>query len=107
MRYWAAKYDGVFVVTGGVLEKDLKTIGEEHVAVPNQFYKIILDNNKGKIKMLAFLMPNKNSDKALYEFVVSVDDIEKLTGIDFFSELDDPIESKLEASSSYKNWSFN
>ena len=107
VRYWAAKYDGVFVVTGGVLEKDLKTIGEEHVAVPNQFYKIILDNNKGKIKMLAFLMPNKNSDKALYEFVVSVDDIEKLTGIDFFSELDDPIESKLEASSSYKNWSFN
>ena len=107
VRYWAAKYDGVFVVTGGVLEKDLKTIGEEHVAVPNQFYKIILDNNKGKIKMLAFLMPNKNSDKALYEFVVSVDDIEKLTGIDFFSELDDTIESKLEASSSYKNWSFN
>ncbi|MFH6770016.1 DNA/RNA non-specific endonuclease [Gaetbulibacter aquiaggeris] len=107
VRYWAVKYEGVFVVTGGVLEKDLKTIGEEHVAVPNQFYKIILDNNKGKMKMLAFLMPNKNSDKALYEFVVSVDDIEVLTGIDFFPELGDSLESQLEASSSYKNWSFN
>jgi endonuclease G len=42
----------------------------------------------------------------LYEFVVSVDSIEVLTGIDFFPELDDAIEDKLEASNSYKNWGF-
>src|SRR5690606_31270175 len=41
-RYWARKYNGVFVVTGGVLKDELKTIGEERVAVPDQFYKIIL-----------------------------------------------------------------
>jgi endonuclease G len=57
--------------------------------------------------MIAFLMPHENSNKPLYEFVVSVDSIEKLTGIDFFPELDDSIEDKLEASSSYKGWSFN
>lgn len=107
VRYWASKYDGVFVVTGGILENHLKTIGEEQVAVPNQFYKIILDNNKGTIKMIAFLIPHKNSNEPLYKFVVSVDEVEKLTGIDFFPELDDSIENKLEASSNYKNWSFN
>ncbi len=106
VRYWARKYDGVFVVTGGVLKDNLKTIGDEHVAVPNQFYKVLIDNNTGKTKMIAFLMPHKDSKKPLYEFVVSVDTIEKLTGIDFFSELDDAIENKLEASSSYKDWSF-
>lgn len=107
VRYWARKYDGVFVVTGGVLKEGLPTIGEEHVAVPNQFYKIILDNNHGEIKIIAFLMPHKNSNKPLYKFVVPVDSIEKLTGIDFFPQLDDTIETKLEASNNYKNWSFN
>lgn len=106
-RYWAVKYNGVFVVTGGVLHENLKTIGSEHVAVPNQFYKIILDNNNGNIKMIAFLVPHENSSKPLNTFVVTVDEVEKLTGIDFFPELDDAVENKLEASSNYKNWDFN
>tara|TARA_R110002049_G_scaffold206269_1_gene376799 strand:- start:44252 stop:45061 length:810 start_codon:yes stop_codon:yes gene_type:complete len=107
VRYWASKYDGVFVVTGGVLKGSMKTIGIEKVAVPNQFYKVLIDNNTGKTKMIAFLMPHENSNKPLYGFVVSVDSIEKLTGIDFFPELEDSIENKLEALSSYKDWGFN
>lgn len=106
-RYWASKYDGVFVVTGGVLKGDMKTIGDEEVSIPNQFYKVLIDNNFGKTKMIGFLIPHQNSNKPLYEFVVSVDSIEKLTGIDFFPELEDKIENKLEASRSYKDWSFN
>jgi len=107
VRYWASKYDGVYVVTGGVLKGSMKTIGDEDVSVPNQFYKVLIDNNSGKTKVIAFLMPHKNSSKPLYEYVVSVDEIEELTGIDFFPELEDTIEKKLEASSSYKDWSFN
>lgn len=106
VRYWASKYNGVFVVTGGVLHGNMKTIGDEDVSIPNQFYKVLIDNNTGKTKMIAFLMPHENSHQPLYEFVVPVDTIEKLTGIDFFSELDDAVEIKLEASSSYKAWSF-
>ena len=52
-------------------------------------------------------MPHKPSDLPLYKFVVSVDSIEKLTGIDFFPELDDTIENDLESKSDYKGWSFN
>lgn len=107
VRYWANRNDGVFVVTGGILKGNLKTIGEDKVSVPNQFYKIILDNNTGETKVLAFLIPHKDSNKPLYEFVTSVDEIEILTGIDFFSELNDDVENKVEASSSYKSWSFN
>ncbi|WP_055447818.1 DNA/RNA non-specific endonuclease [Lacinutrix mariniflava] len=106
-RYWASKYDGVFVVSGGVLKGSMKTIGSEKVSVPNQFYKVIIDNNSGKTKMLAFLMDHEASKEPLYKFVVSVDEVEKLTGIDFFSELEDEKENRLEASNSYKNWSFN
>jgi endonuclease G len=104
-RYWAKKYNGIYVITGGVLTDDLKTIGRENVAVPNYFYKILL--TKDGSKMIGFLMPHKNSNKPLYEFVTSVDAIEKTTGIDFFPKLDDAIENKLEYNSDYKSWSFN
>ena len=105
-RYWAKKYNGVFVITGGVLSKKLKTIGKENVAVPNYFYKILIDYNSKNKKAVAFLIPHQNSQKPLYEFVVSIDEIEKLTQIDFFHQLEDSLENKLEASSSYKGWSF-
>lgn len=104
VRYWAVKYDGLYVVTAGVLTDDLKTIGFENVSVPKYFYKILL--SKDRKRMIAFLVPHENSDKPLYDFVVSVDTVENLTGIDFFPNLDDAIEEKLEASSSYKEWSF-
>jgi endonuclease G, mitochondrial len=106
VRYWATKYDGVYVITAGVLQPNLKTIGQEKVLVPKCFYKILLDNSNGNYKMIAFLVPNEKSDKPLYSFVVSVDSIEKMTGIDFFPKLENKTENSLEKSSDYKAWSF-
>jgi len=104
VRYWAAKSNGLYVVTGGVLSDNLKTIGKERVSVPNYFYKVLL--SKDGSKMIGFLVPHKKSNQPLYEFVVSVDDIEKMTGIDFFPNLQDEIENQLESKSDYKGWSF-
>ncbi len=106
-RYWAKKYGKLYVVTGGVLtDKNLERIGREKVTVPKRFYKIILDYNQPQVKAIAFLMPNKESDIPLYKFTTSIDNIETLTGIDFFPELPDSIENKLESKSDYKGWSF-
>ncbi len=105
-RYWAKKHHHLYIVTGGILNSNLKTIGKEKVSVPNEFYKIILDYTQPEIKAIAFLIPHKESKNPLYEFVVSIDELEQKTGIDFFPELPDAIENKLEASNSYKNWSF-
>ncbi len=106
-RYWAGKYDKLYVITGGVLSSDLKTIGTEKVAVPNYFYKIILDYTEPEIKAIAFLIPHEASEKGLYQFVTSIDKIEALTGIDFFPKLDDKTENELEASESYTNWNLH
>jgi endonuclease G len=106
-RYWAEKYDELYVVTGGVLSDDLKTIGEEKVAVPKYFYKILLDYTEPEVKAIAFLVPHQESDLPLYKFVTSIDAIEKLTSIDFFPALPDDLENALESSSSYKTWSFH
>ena len=107
VRFWAQRYDGVVVITGGVLKNTSKTIGHEKVVVPNYFYKIIFENEPNKHKMIAFLMPNEKSNKALYDYVVSVDKIEKMTGIDFFPNLEDTLETKLEKSNDSKAWVFN
>lgn len=106
-RYWAKKYKNLYVISGGILtDKNLKTIGQEKVTVPKYFYKILLDYTKPEIKAIAFLLPHKKSSRPLYEFVVSIDELERKTGIDFFPALPDDIETKLEASTSYKEWSF-
>jgi endonuclease G len=105
-RYWAGKYNGIYVVTGGILKPGLKTIGKEKVAVPDAFYKILLRQTNGKYEIIAFVVPHSDSNKPLYDFVVSVDQIEKMTGIDFFPDLDDATENNLERRNDYKAWSF-
>jgi len=107
VRYWAGKERHLYVVTGGVLKDGLKAIGSEKVTVPEYFYKILLDYSEPEIKAIAFLIPHQESKKPLYDFVVAIDKIEALTGIDYFPHLPDKLEIELEKRSNYKNWSFN
>lgn len=106
-RYWAKKHNHLYVISGGVLtDKNLKTIGSDKVAVPKQFYKILLNYTEPEIKAIAFLLPHQDSNLPLYKFVVSIDEIEEITGIDFFPALPEDIEKEMESSNSYKGWSF-
>jgi len=86
-RYWADKYNDIYVVTGGILKDSDKKIGTEKVAVPKYFYKIILAKTGKEHKAIAFLVPNQDSDQSLYDFVVPIETLEKMTGIDFFPNL--------------------
>ncbi|MBA0883540.1 DNA/RNA non-specific endonuclease [Flavobacterium undicola] len=103
-RFWAVKNNGLFVITGGVLKGSLESIGKEDVLVPKYFYKILLSPSKRNYKMIAFLVPNEKSSKAIFEYVVSVDKLESITGIDFFPKLEDNIENSLEKNVEYKPW---
>ncbi|PVW17220.1 DNA/RNA non-specific endonuclease [Marixanthomonas spongiae] len=103
-RYWAKKYDGVYVVTGGVLREGLETIGGERVSVPESFFKIIVDISEGKHKAIAFLIPNKATSESYYNFAISIDELEQQAGIDFFPKLPDSIEHKMEATFNLKDW---
>lgn len=86
-RYWAGKYNDIYVVTGGILKDSDKKIGTEKVAVPKYFYKIILTKSGKEHKAIAFLVPNEDSNKSIYDFVVPIETLEKMTGIDFFPNL--------------------
>jgi endonuclease G len=104
VRFWANKYDGVYIVTGGVLKKGLKSIGDERVSVPEEFYKIVLDASGGNYKAIAFLIPNKPTTKSFYDYVTTIDVIEDKTGIDFFPNLSEAIQNKIESRIDLKAW---
>ncbi|MEY2868090.1 MAG: hypothetical protein RIR01_508, partial [Bacteroidota bacterium] len=104
IRFWAVKYNGLLIVTGGVLKGSLKTIGDEEVVVPNYFYKIALNYSNGNCKMIAFLVPNEKSSKPIFDYVVAVDQIESITGIDFFPKLEDKLENNLEKNVNISSW---
>ncbi|WP_159021894.1 DNA/RNA non-specific endonuclease [Formosa sp. L2A11] len=107
VRTWAKSYNAVYVVTGGVLNKNLKTIGKDPVAVPNYFYKIVFKDDANGGKMIGFIIPNKaNEHKPIKSYMVSVDQIEAETGIDFFPRLDDTLEENLERNANSDGWSF-
>ncbi|MCF8275525.1 MAG: DNA/RNA non-specific endonuclease [Flavobacteriales bacterium] len=109
LESWVRTYvidfdEPVFVVTGPILKDGLKQQGEDHVSIPQQFYKIILDVEGAEHKAVAFLMPNEHCAYPVSGYVTSIDTIEKLTGLDFFSSLDDAEENKLEAMNSLDGW---
>lgn len=104
LRNWALIEDTLYVITAGILTNIDKEIGENRVGVPNFFYKIILKYNANEMKAIAFCMPNQKSERSIYEYVVSIDKIEELTGIDFFPKLPDKLESKLESQINIDLW---
>lgn len=99
VRDWAYKFKRVYVVTGPVLTRGIREqIGGNEVSVPDEFYKVILDLDEPEVKAIGFLMPNELSTKPLEEYITSVDEIEAITGIDFFSNLlDERLEANLES----------
>jgi len=89
-----------------VLESGLEEIGDEDVDVPITFYKIIIRKKADKIYSLSFLIPNKPQFTSLRNFVVSVDDIEQATGIDFFNQLPKEKQKVFEGSKNTVGWKF-
>jgi endonuclease G len=77
------------VVTGPVFEKNLPciTIGKNKVAVPDKYYKVILDANAANPKAIGFIIPNSDTKADLANFAVTVDAVENITGLDFFTVL--------------------
>lgn len=109
VRGWAVRDEEVFVVTGPVLRKGLPTIGRyNNVAVPEFFYKIVLfyqPKSGKKPRAIAFLLPNEALfGKRMNNYVISVDEVEKATGLDFFAKLPADIQTKVEANSSWNDW---
>lgn len=96
MRDLVRQYGEAHVVTAGILHAGLRTI-KTGISVPDQYFKVAYFPQAGLMK--AFLIDNRSYDKNYHysDFLVTVDEVEALTGYDFFSELPDPEETRLES----------
>ena len=104
IRHFAKREKLIVVVTGPILptEKTV-TIGASRITVPQCYYKVVYDTTPPE-KMIAFVIPNWSSTADLRTFVVSVHQVEKLTGLDFFSLIPQPKQKHLERSITVENW---
>ena len=106
MRRFAYSEGSVVVVTGPIVTADdTKTIGHNKVRVPGFYYQVVYDETPPE-KMIAFILPNKGSNKPVESFVVTVDDVEEATGLDFFSALPEDVQRRLESRSNPKDWTW-
>ena len=107
VRSFAVAEGDIYVVTGPVLPKTKTlTIGANKVTVPSAYYKVIYDRSPPE-KMLGFVLPNEGSSRPLKDFAVTVDKVEEITGLDFFSELPPEKQAQLEGSITVNAWPWN
>lgn len=103
-RRWAKKYGDVYIVCGPIfLKREHETIGENKIVVPEAFFKVILCL-QGEPKAIGFVIRNNEGKKKRDQFINTVDDVERITGYDFFPALPDSIENMVEANADISAW---
>lgn len=103
-RKWVKKDSCLYIVAGPIFyDRKPQTIGEHKVAVPDAFFKVILSLHK-RPKAIGFIYKNNEGNNPLDSYVNTVDEVERITGIDFFPALPDDIEKAVEASYNLKDW---
>ena len=105
-RQWATIDGAIIIVCGPVLTDPINEyIGDSRVAVPQRFFKAILSPYVDEPRGIGFIMPNSKVPGGMQAAAVSIDEVERVTGLDFFSSLPDEIENKVESQCKFHYWS--
>lgn len=103
-RKWAKKYGDLYIVCGPILYKGKhKTIGKNKVVVPEAFFKVVLRTGDDP-QAIGFIYKNTSGNRPKDSYVNTVDEVERITGIDFFPSLPDNVEKKVEAECDLGLW---
>ena len=103
-RGWARHFGDIYIIAGPIFyTENYKTIGSNKVGIPDAFFKVLLCMNK-KPKALGFIYPNESEHHKMPHYLHSVDEVEEITGIDFFFNLPDEIEVEVESTSDLSKW---
>lgn len=103
-RNWAKRYGGLYIVCGPILyNQKHKTIGKHKITVPEAFFKVVLRLGD-QPKAIGFIYKNEGGDHPKSYYVNTVDQVERITGIDFFCSLPDKTEAAVEAEADIDDW---
>lgn len=105
IREWAIRDSALVIICGPLFTKEpIKYIPETHVAIPDAYFKVVCSPYTEEARAIAFVFPNNKASKHPREYVVTIDSVEKMTGMDFLSQLPDEIENEIEKTSNYTHW---
>lgn len=105
-RVWAKADSAIYIVCGPILtDKPIDHIGDSRVPVPARFFKVILSLANNNPRGIGFIMPNDRVPGGMQAAAVSIDEVERVTGHDFFAALPDSIENIVEAQNDFHYWS--
>lgn len=104
-RSYACRYESVYIAAGPIVgEAKNGTIGANEVVVPDAFYKVLLVCVDGRYEGIGFYFENVAGHKPLQTYAMTIDEIEAMTGIDFFFSLPDKIEDEVESRFNEEIW---
>ena len=104
VREWTARDSALLVFTGPVVSEGDTTLASGRVTVPNAYYKVIMAPCVRPRRAIAFIYPNGHSGGRLQQYAVSVDEVERRTGLDFFPTLPDEEQQRLESVLNLDAW---
>ena len=90
-------------------QKLFNVIGENDVAVPTAFFKIVVDvRNQQNPDVLAFLVPHIETvagpERRIETYLTSIDRIEELSGLDFLTNLPENVQEDIESVVATRPW---
>jgi endonuclease G len=108
IRAWALKYNNLAIVTGPVLKDNLSQIGlDNKVSVPFEYFKVIIRKTaEGKLIGIGFLMNTDVPFTTLTPYALTINQVEEITGLNFFSSLGDDLEEEIESEIHLEEWDF-
>ncbi len=104
VREWTARDSALLVFTGPVLSDQDTTLTSGRVTVPSAYYKVIMAPCVRPMRAIAFIYPNGHSGGWLSQYAVSVDEVERRTGLDFFPTLPDEEQGRIESTVNLDAW---
>lgn len=103
-RRWANQFGDIYIVCGPLLmRQEHETIGINQIVVPEAFFKVVLCLN-GDPKGMGFVVRNTEGNRKRDLYYNSIDQVERITGIDFFPSLPDEIENAVESKLDMELW---
>jgi len=104
-RRWAGYEGKVYICCGPIFKGKEEVIDNNpQITIPSAFFKVVLSTKEGHEKAIGFYFENNDKRQTVGNAVRTVDEIEEITGFDFFPQLDDEIENKVESYAKLSKW---
>ena len=105
VRAWAARYDSLYIATGPLFLQEDTAYVKGYLPVPSHFYKALLVHSQGRWQAVAFCLPQSAGRADSYwHYSLTVDSLQRVSGLDFFSLLPDELEYPAERSVDLQFW---